>query len=98
MDGTYREIVEPARLVTTELYDADRTGDESLATVRFRQEVHGTILMVNYYQDRMNISDLNSQDLRCLGDDKVRIEWFGHIGVGPRFVTLLLIRLLALSR
>jgi uncharacterized protein YndB with AHSA1/START domain len=33
MGGTYREIVQPERLVTTELFDEDWTGGETLGTL-----------------------------------------------------------------
>ncbi len=42
MGGEYREIAAPARLVTTELYDADWTGGETLVTTHFREDGDGT--------------------------------------------------------
>jgi uncharacterized protein YndB with AHSA1/START domain len=38
MGGTYREIVAPARVVSTELFDEDWTGGETLNTLVFTEE------------------------------------------------------------
>lgn len=44
MSGEYRTVEEPVRLVTTELYDADWTGGETVVTTLFLQEVDGTLV------------------------------------------------------
>ena len=44
MSGEYRVIEAPAELVTTELYDADWTGGETLVTTLFREEGGGTVV------------------------------------------------------
>ena len=42
MGGTYREIARPSRLVTTELFDEDWTGGETLVTLELIERDGGT--------------------------------------------------------
>jgi uncharacterized protein YndB with AHSA1/START domain len=42
--GVYREIVAPSRLVTTELFDDDWTGGETLATLVLAAQGGGTLM------------------------------------------------------
>jgi uncharacterized protein YndB with AHSA1/START domain len=42
MHGVYREIVAPERIVSTELYDEDWTGGETLVTTDFAEQEGGT--------------------------------------------------------
>jgi uncharacterized protein YndB with AHSA1/START domain len=42
VDGVIREIVAPERLVSTELYDEDWTGGETLSTIALSEEGDGT--------------------------------------------------------
>lgn len=44
MGGTYREIVRPERLVTTELFDEDWTGGETLGTIVLAEQGGQTTL------------------------------------------------------
>ena len=44
MGGVFREIVRPARLVTTEKFDQDWTGGEVLATAVFEEKAGATTL------------------------------------------------------
>ena len=44
MDGEYRAIEEPTKLVTTELFDADWTEGETLVTTHFREDERGTTI------------------------------------------------------
>jgi uncharacterized protein YndB with AHSA1/START domain len=44
VDGIIREIVAPERLVSTELYDEDWTGGETLSTIALAEEDDGTML------------------------------------------------------
>jgi uncharacterized protein YndB with AHSA1/START domain len=41
MGGTYKEIARPHRLVTTELFDEDWTGGETLVTLRISEKPDG---------------------------------------------------------
>jgi uncharacterized protein YndB with AHSA1/START domain len=44
MGGTYREIARPGRLVTTELFDEDWTGGETVNTMVLTERDGGTLL------------------------------------------------------
>ena len=53
MGGEYREIEQSVRLITTELFDADWTGGETVVTTLFRREVDGTVVtMTILYSSR----------------------------------------------
>ena len=57
MGGEYREIVEPLRLVTTEIYDEDWTGGETLVTTTFRDENDGAVLTTTILYSSMEARD-----------------------------------------
>jgi uncharacterized protein YndB with AHSA1/START domain len=44
MGGTFREIVRPSRIVTTELFDEDWTGGETLVTTEIVEQSGKTTL------------------------------------------------------